>query len=304
MVLLLLRFSVDGSFWISSGVTQQVWAESFGHLLALREKTQHAQCSQCLRHKYIIKKLSQDRNARQAQLRLYSQHLQQQYSDRTQYWRARSNSRLRTLTPSGSMVICIILDAIDHTKFRFPRSAIFSAKDLSTHVRPCMETMGVLCHGHSAQLILTEPHVRKGSSFCADLLLHTVSKCAARGIDNRTVSLHIQSDNTSKETKNNTQLRLAALLTALHRVKRCDIQNLMTGHSHEDVDQWFATITAVLEAHPELHVPQDFVHCLNQYLRDPSSRPHEPERQASMVESTRDWIHGFSLFRCNVAAGK
>ena len=80
--------------------------------------------------------------------------------------------------------------------------------------------------------------MRKGSNFCADCILHTVSRCAARGVDARCVSLHIQSDNTSKEAKNNTQLRLAAVLTALHRVKGCDIQNLMTGHSHEDLDQW------------------------------------------------------------------
>ena len=158
-------------------------------------------------------------------------------------------------------------------------------------MRPCMDVMGVLAHGHVAALALSHPYVTKGSSFCTELILNVLKRCVDRGLDVRSIALHIQSDNTSKETKNNTLLRLAGVLTSLHRIKRADIQNLLSGHSHEDIDQWFSVITSILEAHPELHCPSDFVDCLNKYLRDPQSRPHEPEREAFMVESVREWQH-------------
>ena len=187
------------------------------------------------------------------------------------------------------MVLCLVLDAIDHSKFKYPRNRNFSSKELSTYNRPSLDVMGMLVHGYIAMLALSEPFVKKGSSFCADYLLHSLMRVGRQGLDLRGASLHIQSDNTSKETKNNTVLRLGSLLTALHRVKRCDIQNLLSGHSHEDIDQWFSVITALLEVNPTIGTPKEFVRVLNQYLRDASSRPYEVEREAFLVESTRDW---------------
>ncbi|CAE7795488.1 unnamed protein product [Symbiodinium microadriaticum] len=147
---------------------EQVWSSDFGHLLA---------------------KCGQDRNAREAQTRLFAAHLQKQYSDRVQYWKCRSESRLRNMLPGGHQVLCIIMDAIDHAKFRFPRSAIFKGKELSTYARPCLDVMGTLAHGYSATLALSLPHVMKGR------------------LDLRTTSVSLHSDNTCKETKNNTLLR-------------------------------------------------------------------------------------------------
>ena len=107
-----------------------MWSQSFGHLLALREKTQHTKCSSCIRHKLILKKLGGDQRARQAQMRLFAAHLCTQYADRTVYWRARNRSREKHLD-SGIQTLEVVVDAIDHAKFRYPRSNIFSAKDLA-----------------------------------------------------------------------------------------------------------------------------------------------------------------------------
>ena len=118
------------------------------------------------------------------------------------------------MLPGGHQVLCIIMDAIDHAKFRFPRSAIFKGKELSTYARPCLDVMGTLAHGYSATLALSLPHVMKGSSFCTDMFLHTLSRCSARGLDLRTTSVSLHSDNTCKETKNNTLLRVSGLLVS------------------------------------------------------------------------------------------
>ena len=65
----------------------------------------------------------------------------------------------------------------------------------------------ILAHGHFAALTLSEPFVKKDSSFHADLLanaLHLLEN------DARKYELICQSDNTCKEHKNNT-------LVGMHR---------------------------------------------------------------------------------------
>ncbi|CAE7465830.1 unnamed protein product [Symbiodinium natans] len=288
--LALLNLRLDAAEKITLKLFSLVWSESFGARLAIREKTQHAQCAQCVKHKHILRHLRGDLKARRGQQKLYAEHLERQYRDRVVYWRARSCSRLKTPLPSNHVVVAMILDAIDHSKFKYPRSRVFASKELSTYIRPTMDVMGCLVHGHSCFLALSEPFLPKGSSFCADLVLHCLHRLARHGLDLRGVALHLQSDNTSKETKNNTLLRLSALLIALHRLKNIVLCQLESGHSHEDIDQWFSVITSVLQTHHEIHTPAQFVEVLNKWLRDPSTRVHETtERHAFLVESTRDW---------------
>ncbi|CAE7210652.1 unnamed protein product, partial [Symbiodinium microadriaticum] len=57
-----------------------------------------------------------------------------------------------------------------------------------------------------------------------------------------------------------------------------------------DIDQWFSVIASVVERHSELHCPRHFVHALNEHFRgDQSSRSHESEREAFLVDSVREW---------------
>ena len=84
--------------------------------------------------------------------------------------------------------------------------------------------------------------------------------------DTRAAALCIQCDNSARENKNNTVLRLAGLLTGLHRIKRCEVRFLRKGHSHEDIDMFFASVSNLLQSSPELHVPQDFVNRLQSGL--------------------------------------
>ena len=188
----------------------------------------------------IIKRLSDDRTARDAQIKLYSQHLRKQYQDRVIYWQSRSCSRLRSILPWGGFNLTVILDGVDHSKFRYPRSAIFRSKEFSTMSRPAMDVHGVLAHGHGAYLALSEPFTPKDSSWCCELLLHTLHRMRTiRSLDLRLFELCVQSDNTSREYKNNTVLRAIGLLTGLHKIKRGELRCLMTAHSHEDVDAFF-----------------------------------------------------------------
>lgn len=261
-----------------------VWSQSFHDRLAIRGESHHSQCGVCLRHRLLIKKLSGDALGREQQLQQYNAHLDVQYRDRTEYWRARAASQLY-MNEAGRRTICLITDAIDHCKFRYPRSQIFRSKDLS-HVRPTMDLSCVIAHGRSLRLYMSEPWVKKDSSWCAEIVLHSLNQIQE---DLRTAEVILQSDNCCRETKNNTLCRLAGMLCGLHRVHRMELRFLQKGHSHEDVDQFFSSLASMLEGHPELWTPNDFKLAMEGWLADRRVRQAEPERGVHKVDCVRDW---------------
>lgn len=151
----------------------------------------------------LIKKLASDSRARQLQLALYQKHLTCQYNDRACYWMNRASSRL-PYQPSGNKKLSVITDAIDRTKFKYPRSKVFGWKEFSGVVRPSMDFSAMISHGHCLLFALSEPWVKKDSSWCSELLCHSLNLLSARGLDLRSTEVCLQADNTSRECKNNT----------------------------------------------------------------------------------------------------
>lgn len=274
--------------------SSQVWTDSFARKLAIRERTQHAKCATCTRHKAILKRLANDANARAVQALAFSCHLKRQYADRVKYWEARSQSRLREALPSGLIKVAIITDGLDKAKYKYPRSRIMASKEYDGLNRPSLDMVATIMHGYGMLLTLSEPFLPKDSSFSCEVVMNTLNKLASLGTDMRVVSLHLQADNTAREVKNNSTLRLVGALVASHRLHDAQICNLVAGHSHEDVDGFFSGLTAYLEAHTELHTPEDFRACLTSYLSDASIRPHELDRSVEIVDVVRDW--NLSLF--------
>lgn len=278
----------------------QVWSTTFANKLAVRPETQHKQCGVCIRHKAIMRLLGSDRNGRDSQMKQFSLHLRKQYMDRCVYWALRSQSRLKELLPNGTRVISMIVDGLDHSKVKFPRSQLIQcSKDMQGFQRPNMDLVACLIHGHGVLLTLTLPHVAKDSNLTADILHHAVHRVIESGVDARLVDLHLQADNTTRETKNNCTLRALASLVATHRLKRGQLSCLRTGHSHEDVDQYFSCISDAIQKHRELHHPQAFIDMFTEMHQDRQVRPNEPFRHIQLVSSVREWNLLFT-FRTNI----
>ena len=240
----------------------------------------------------IIRRLGNDRRARDAQIGLYSKHLKLQYSDRMTYWQSRAVSRTGALQSSGHHTLTIILDGIDHSKFRYPRSKCMASSEFAALPRPAMDVRGVIAHGFGVFLALSEPFTPKDSSWCSDLLMNTLHRAAAAGRDLRATEILVQADNTSREVKNNTLTRLGGVLVGSHKVHRLELRFLLKGHSHEDIDQFFSVLSSLIASHAELHTPDDFLQMLNSYLEKEEVRPHESQKAAYMVHSIRDWSCG------------
>ena len=80
------------------------------------------------------------------------------------------------------------------------------------------------------------------------------------------------------------------MLTALHKVKGCEVCFLSSGHSHEDVDAFFSGVRAHVQRNHELWTPQAFQLCIQEYLNDPQTRPYEPVKTVEMLPRYHDWI--------------
>ena len=266
----------------------------FEDRLRIRFFSHHSRCSQCIRHRLIMKKLGHCPPARRAQAARLHQHLQRQHRDRQVYWNCRAESRLdsKNLCPCQ---ITGILDSMDAAKHAWPRSAKLSAKEFSSFNRPRLTSTSLIIHGHSVTLALSPSTCSSNSSRTSEILAIGLTKLA-RKLDLRRVFL--QADNCSKEVKNNGQLRLLAGLIALGKLRGATLSFLSSGHSHEDIDAMFACIRQWLASHTELPTPKCFQKCLTEFFADPTRRPHEGERDVIMLNQFHDWkqVLNFSNF--------
>ena len=271
----------------------EVWADSYSHLLAIREVSQHSKCSTCTRHKALLKRLSGDRVRHQCQMAQFGQHLALQYADRVEYWKARSESRMKEILSDGLLHVSAIADGMDHGKYAVPRHTIFSSKEFQGFQRPVLDATAIICHGYSVSIYLSQPITSKDSSFSFEAIMHTLDQLAAGGIDLRRVCLQLQADNTTREVKNNTTIRGMGALVAAHRVHTVRVCHLMSGHSHEDIDQFFSSLTTVLSSNPHLETPEAFKQVLEDCLKDPTVRPWEPRRSVHIISHVRNWKLGY-----------
>ena len=222
----------------------------------------------------------------------YQRHLHRVFEDRSRYWSARTQSRLKQIVSSGNLVVSCIIDGIDHSKFRFPRSLVTMSKEMAAFVRPTMDMVACLAHGHGVWMIPTLPHVAKDSSLTVDILTHVLHSLAERGVDCRTVDFRLQSDNTTRETKNNVTLRWLGFMIGSHRLRRGTLSCLSTGHSHEDIDQAFSVVSNWIQREKELHVPEHFCKVLERLLADSTFRLQDCSiRKVHLVSAVREWYH-------------
>ena len=255
----------------------------------------------CMRHKCIIKKLAGDRQARNSQLKELSAHLRRQYADRVVYWHARANSRLQMPLSDGFRSYCLIVDGLDHAKFKVPRSRVFASKEFAALHRPVMDFTGILVHGCAVFGALSEQMTPKDSSLHVELFYHSLHRLSEIGHDFRQAEVILQSDNTCRESKNSTMLRAMSLLVGTHRPRCCELRNLSATHSHEDIDQCFSILVSDIQAAPELHIPEDSCALVTKHLGKPENRPYEKDiRQAFILDTVRDWTPSVFIFLARV----
>lgn len=153
--------------------------------------------------------------------------------------------------PDGSRLLALTIDSIDHSKFAVPRSPSMSSKAFGQFIRPCLGVTMAICHGHCALVFVSEPHLSHDSSWTAELIAITLNVLAKEFsyIDYRSAHLSLHGDNSTKEPKNNSVLRMLSATVSSRRLKSASLNTLMSGHSHEDIDQSFSSLAAWIHSH-------------------------------------------------------
>ena len=266
----------------------EVWQSEFKQLLRIRKKNHHAKCSQCLRHRLIIRKLGHCAPAMRAQMNQLQRHLRRQYRDRQQYWHFRSLSRVSS-SSSSPAVLTVILDSMDQGKHSWPRSGVMQSKEFCSWSRPRLSSTTMIAHGFLVLTVLSPHFVTCNSSRSVEVISHGLTLINKAGCDLRHTHLVIQGDNASKEIKNNCLLQWAATQVAVRRLGQCTVSFLSSGHSHEDVDGLFSLYSQWLDRKPELHTPSSFRLAYEEFLGKPEHRPHEPLKKVIIMSRYRDW---------------
>ena len=278
-----------------------MWQDEFKHRLRIRFKTHHAKCSQCLKHRAIIRKLGHLPSARRSQVELLQRHLRRQHSDRKIYWECRAQSRLESVS-SNTNYMCGILDSMDAAKHAWPRSHNMLAKDFSSFNRPRLTSTTMILHGHSVVTALSPSNCSSNSSRTAEIVSYSLT-LASKSVDLRPVTLSLQGDNCPRELKNNTLLRVLAGWVARSRLKAAELSFLTSGHSHEDIDAHFSNIRSWINSNGEMHTPESFRSHIQNYFNDPTHRPYEKQRQVVMMNCFRDWNLDFITYIFRVSIG-
>ena len=230
--------------------------------------------------------------AKRSQLLEYRRHLSVQYQDRVTYWKSRSLSRLGMMA-DDRRTISIVLDSIDHSKFPLPKAFCLSAKCFGGFVRPTLSITAAIIHGVGVILFVAPPHVQKDSSYTTEILCHCVNLLSEiPELDLSRCWLRIHGDNSSRELKNNTILRALAGLTSTRRVLEASLETLQSGHSHEDLDQWFSSLSGFVTNQDEIHTTSQYCQKLRDWLHVTGNRPHEAIKHVVQVDQVRSWKLG------------
>lgn len=261
----------------------EVWLAEFS-FLQIRASSQHAECSQCIRHRHMIRHLSHHLRARTQQQTYYWEHLRAQYADRLVYYDLRSKSRSH-----DGRNICVIQDGLDQSKVAIPRSSWQKGKEYASLNRPKLHVSLTLVHGFFLLWTISNPDTQKNSDASVETLCHALHLLQSKhGVVLSQTHLNIQADNTVREIKNNHCLRWAAAQVSSGNLLGISFRFLRTGHSHEDVDQCFGRLAKHISKLQKAETPDDFWASIQTFASN-MYRPHEPGRYVVCMNETRDW---------------
>ena len=112
------------------------------------------------------------------------------------------------------------LDAVDQSKFAWPRSMHMQSKDLAGVARPRLHVTGALVHGYFKYVYVSEADRKKDSNYTIHILANIITRLRNFGVNMSETHLRINLDNTCRENKSQKVFRYLAWLVSTGLVKR------------------------------------------------------------------------------------
>lgn len=241
------------------------WHHKWKHVLRLRKSSQHSQCSECSRYSNFLHFTSSPTEKRQA-AQNWHMHLKEQMHDRLIYWHSRWWSR------RGGNVLTIIIDSMDKAKCAYPQYSFRCPKSFDGFIRPKLVITCAIAHGYCTDFYIAEDEemFHGASAFCEVLTrtIERVHKICKREGKPFPEHLWIQSDNTTAQAKNSEVATFLALLVMLCHFKTASLNFLVVGHTHEDVDQMFGILFALVLRRIRFQRPAELQEAISVAMQD------------------------------------
>ncbi len=194
--------------------------------------------------------------------------------------------------------LSIIMDAMDQGKTQLP---LMTRKQKNDTVKLMKQKlMGVMAHGHGTYVYVAHPPMATGTNFSIECLWRTIMKLndeyTAKGKHLPPV-LTLQLDNAS-DNKSKTMLAFATYLVEAGVFESIELNFLMVGHTHEDIDQFFSVIAGrfkrlVFQSSAATVISyEDFQKEVMAAFRDVEKKPKCVDRVA-VCHDFVTWFNGF-----------
>ena len=213
------------------------WKANRRHIRCAQGKGTFAMCDVCGRLTSQIKLASSNAEADRVRAER-GVHLNLQRKQRAVYYANRS----RAIT-NKRQYLSLIIDAMDQKKTQLP---LMNRRQKSDNIQLIKQkVMGVIAHGIGSYLYVGLPPLATGANFTLECLWRTLMKLDAeyrRSGDHMPRHISVQMDNAS-DNKAFAVLSFAAHLVEAGVCDTVELNFLMVGHTHEDIDQLFSVIS-------------------------------------------------------------
>jgi hypothetical protein len=252
----------------------KMWKYEFTHV-HISKSSRFSKCNICWEYKNYRQSIS-DEGMKEKISRAYQLHLNMTLEERMEYSRGRTAAM-----NEPDQYMSLIIDGMDQNttwvpKFKQSVKGIES-RYIKTHL------CGILVHGIGLYChVWIDAHYKHDSNQVVTSIMEVIRDVKRRH-GRLPPYLRIQADNCGRENKNVYILALCGTLVALGIFKEIQLSFLIVGHTHEDIDQRFSTISSALKRQ-DIHSLKELLNIIK--LKPPRT---EPFVVAEHLEHIRDW---------------
>jgi len=241
-----------------------VYHERWERYIGFRNIGQGKRCKECARlDEERLLAVSTEERAEIA--RKKKEHIDGVMADRQVSMRANriaEQDAQRPTVDGVGQLLKLTIDGMDQAKFRCPRN-LKSSAEFDSLFRPQLHVCGCIAHGHiEAYFIMNGDQAKDASMNCTVVsrMLDLVQVKIASSFGPQCAlprSLIVAADNTTRESKNQIFANHMATMVCRGVFEDDAVEFLRAGHTHNELDQRFSTVAAILSRAPTLEDPQD-----------------------------------------------
>jgi len=245
---------------VSQSVFMRVYHQRWEKFIGFRDIGQGKRCKECARldEERTLATSTEERAEVSMRKR---RHVDEVMADRQVSIRANRIAEQDAAKPTVDgigQLLKLTIDGMDQAKFRCPRN-LKSSAEFDSLFRPQLHVVGCIAHGHiEAYFVMNGDQAKDASMNCTvisrmlDLVKEKIGpQCALPR------SLLVAADNTTRESKNQIFANFMAMMPCREVFEDDAVQFLRAGHTHNELDQRFSTVAAILSHAPTLEDPQD-----------------------------------------------